>query len=490
MDVRFLQEVTEVDSLDHLYKPHDKTGEENLNKVGKLEEKQGLKVNLVNLIDVLQKVTEVDNLGLHLGVPRHELDKIRQDFHTTEERKRTMLKWWLDNDLNRTWEKVITVLRAIHKPVLADAVAQVSKRKSLYEPDEIDSQRWEENLNKVGKLEEKLREVQQRSKHLEKEWEKGETEWRGYLEKLLKIEEDWEDLIRAQQTERAFLTLGISWLLQSELESLHRHSVLEHKVQQQVERSKKLREFLRRAEEHQRGLQDTEKELNEWEKALLEQETELQMRIDQMEELGIKFSGEAKDCRERLEKSRKRLQICRKNMSECRGELTKSQRQLQKCREKLTECEVSLKRCSDELNENHSQITKCIEDMKQESKNLSGQIAALTVAAGGMLGGAGGVGAAAVVGALGGPVGLMAAAGVGLLSGILGGAVFADRHEKQLKEKRAKLYRCESELNTCGNVVERCKEVLRKSQEELQELKQIVSELEQSFHKLSLSTST
>lgn len=45
----------------------------------------GLELNLVNLIDVLQKVTEVDNLGLHLGVPKHELDKITQDFHTTEE---------------------------------------------------------------------------------------------------------------------------------------------------------------------------------------------------------------------------------------------------------------------------------------------------------------------------------------------------------------------------------------------------------------------
>ena len=44
-----------------------------------------LEVNLVNLVDVLQKVTDVDNLGLHLGVPKLELDKIRQGFHTTEE---------------------------------------------------------------------------------------------------------------------------------------------------------------------------------------------------------------------------------------------------------------------------------------------------------------------------------------------------------------------------------------------------------------------
>ena len=107
----------------------------------------GFELNLVNLMDVLQEVTEVDSLGLQLGVPRHELDKIWQDFwQETEERKRAMLKWWLDNDLNCTWEKVISALRANYNPDLADEVAQVSKRQT--------SKTGEENLNKVGKLEE------------------------------------------------------------------------------------------------------------------------------------------------------------------------------------------------------------------------------------------------------------------------------------------------------------------------------------------------
>jgi len=362
----------------------------------------GLEVNLVNLMDVLQKVTEVDSLGLHLGVPEDVMVEIRQDYHMTKDQKRAILKWWLDNDLNRTWGKVITALRAIHKPVLADAVARVSERQSLYEPDEMDLQRWEEDLDKVGKLEEKLREALQRSERLEKEWEKGETEWREYLEKLKKIEEEWEGLVRGQQTERAFLTLGISLIFQSNSESLHRYHVLCNEVQQHVERSKELRGFRERALQHQRGLKDTETALNAWEKELQEQGFELEKRIKEMEELGKKFSGEARDCKNKLEKSRGRLQTCQKKMRECRDELTKSHRRLQECKEKLTECEVSLKRCNDELSENHSQITKCIEGMQKESKELSGQIAALTVTAGGLLGG---VGTAAAIGAIGGAVG-------------------------------------------------------------------------------------
>ena len=93
-----------------------------------------LKVILVNLLDVLQKVADVDDLGLHLGVPKHELDKIRQDYHKTDERKREMLQWWLDHTLNPTWGRVITALRAMHQSGLADAVAEVSTWESLYEP--------------------------------------------------------------------------------------------------------------------------------------------------------------------------------------------------------------------------------------------------------------------------------------------------------------------------------------------------------------------
>ena len=45
-----------------------------------------------------------------------------------------------------------------------------------------------------------------------------------------------------------------------------------------------------------------------WEIALIEPEKELQKRIDQMNELGDRFSGEAINCREQLGKSRARLQ--------------------------------------------------------------------------------------------------------------------------------------------------------------------------------------
>ena len=139
---------------------------------------------------------------------------------------------------------------------------------------------------------------------MEKEWEKGEEEWNEYLKELKKIEEGWKDLVKSQQSQRAFLTLGLSLLFESDLAVLLQYPMLEYKLKQTVNISKQLRGFHERAMQHQHGLQKTETDLSEWEKALVEQVSELQKRIDQMEELGEKFSGEAKDCRKRLEKSR------------------------------------------------------------------------------------------------------------------------------------------------------------------------------------------
>ena len=210
-----------------------------------------LEVNLVNLLDVLQKVTDVYDLGLHLGVPEHALDKIQQDFHMTDERKREMLKWWLRHTHKPTWKKLIAALRKMNLPILANAVAVVSKRESLHEPCDEDSQRWEHKVKT-------LKQVLERAKHLEKEWEKGEEEWRKHLKGLGKVAEGWEDLVETQQ---AYLTLGISLLFQSNSTPLRQCSLLDQKVQKQLQRSKELRQFYGEASQHRHKLQNAEMEL-------------------------------------------------------------------------------------------------------------------------------------------------------------------------------------------------------------------------------------
>lgn len=426
----------------------------------------------MNLVGVLQKVTDVVDLGLHLGVPKQELDQIRQDFHTKDEQKRNMLQWWLKNDLAE-WEQVISALRAMKEPVLADAVAVVCKCESLCESPTKESPRW---AKMIKLLDEKLKEVQHRSQCLGRVWETGEEEWHKFLKEMKTIEEAWRDLVKSQQTERAFLSLGISFLCHSDLELLHRTDALKEKAELLIATSRKLRELYRRTTQHQSGLQNTETELEEWEKALLEHVSEVQRHIYQLKE---KFLGETKDCIKQLEKSQEQLQTCRMKIIECRDELTKSQRQLQRCQEKLVECGEYFKRCRDDLSNCHSQITHCIEGLKKQSEGLPTQIEALKVVAGI---GIGGVGVGAAVGAIVGPIGMA-------LGAMIGGAIIgvglegtAQGERVKLAEAEKRLRECEERLIDCGNLVERCSRVLRKSEEELHELHKIMIELDQTLY--------
>ena len=116
-----------------------------------------MEVNLENLVDVLRKVTDVDDLGLHLGVPKHELDIIRQYIYWKDQQKTTLLQWWLNNDLAE-WERVISALRTMKEPVLADAVAVVCKCESLHESPTEESQRGDKNIRKMKLLDAKLKE--------------------------------------------------------------------------------------------------------------------------------------------------------------------------------------------------------------------------------------------------------------------------------------------------------------------------------------------
>lgn len=428
-----------------------------------------LEVNLKNLVNALKKLTKVDDLGLRLDVPGYELDKMGIDFPKIEDRKREILKWWLNNNSNPTWKKVKDVLREMNLPVLANEVAEASKGRSHHEPSEEDLQRWEENFRKITLLDE---EVEQSSEHLKEEWEKGENEWHEYLKKLEEIEDCWDYLAKTRQIYENF--------------GNHlRYFELKESLLQRIERGKKLRELHGEAAEHQCGLQSTETELNEWEEAL----------VEQMEKLGERFAGEAKDCRERLERSQEQLQIYRRKISECRNELTKPKRQLQKYQKKLAGCEVSLWRCRNELNRSHSHITECIEGLEKSLKSLPVKIRTLIVAAGGLLGAGvsyAGIGTRtapevsteAAAGTAAGVAGTGTVAGLQLgpiAVGIVGGIVVAQLYEKLPKTSLREKVCTQHELYYCRDAIEKCRQVLRKSEKELESLQSDFRKLKVTF---------
>lgn len=408
-----------------------------------------LKVNLTNLVEVLQSVIDVYRFGLHLGIENPALNRIRHDFPERNDQLVEMLQWWLKSDLNCTWKRVISALKVMNRTKLAAAVTVVSRRESLHEPPTKESKRWGENLEIVVSLEEKLGQLQQHSEHVNKEWEKGESEYLGTegqkaaTKALVKPSHECKSDVESE----------------SNLEVLYQCSELTQNVEQHVKRKRDLRGFCERGKEHQRRLQETKMELNKSKEALAKQELELQERIDQMEELGGRFSEEANDCREWLQKSQEQQQTCEQKIHECRDELSQQQRQVEEYQKKLEECEVILKKCRDKLGDSHSKIIQYIEGLKTKSKNLLDEIKRKeTLPA---------TNAGASLGAW------LGYEKVGETIGFITDLVAGGSKEHVAvsmmisEEPKTKLRRCEMELKECSEVVKKCEEVLRNSDKEL-----------------------
>ena len=68
--------------------------------------------NDINLIAVLRSViaiTDWTSLGLTLGIPSHELERIRRDGYDEKDRLRRMVSMWLDNGTG-SWKCLVEAL--------------------------------------------------------------------------------------------------------------------------------------------------------------------------------------------------------------------------------------------------------------------------------------------------------------------------------------------------------------------------------------------
>ena len=73
-------------------------------------------LTLKNLTNALHEVTDWKNLGIQLNIGYHELEKFASDYQNkTDQCKPAMLQFWLDSDVNASWEKLVTALDEMKK---------------------------------------------------------------------------------------------------------------------------------------------------------------------------------------------------------------------------------------------------------------------------------------------------------------------------------------------------------------------------------------
>ena len=82
------------------------------------------KVEMKDLIQELEEVTEWEYFGTCLGLPEHTLQTIRRDNRrNTENRKREVLMEWTKIKVP-TWRRVIRALLEMGMEVLAEKIAR------------------------------------------------------------------------------------------------------------------------------------------------------------------------------------------------------------------------------------------------------------------------------------------------------------------------------------------------------------------------------
>ena len=89
-----------------------------------------LDLSLKNLINALRKLTDWYDLGLQLDIEDHCLEKFLSENHAIEERKRAMLRFWLQSDEEASWEKLLLALREMKQHCLAKEIEKKCRMSS------------------------------------------------------------------------------------------------------------------------------------------------------------------------------------------------------------------------------------------------------------------------------------------------------------------------------------------------------------------------
>ena len=77
-----------------------------------------------NLFSELEPVTEWFQLGIKLGLQVHKLNKIRQDYHGTDQQMLQMLDLWLRRTPSASWLDVVNALEEMEENTVARNIRQ------------------------------------------------------------------------------------------------------------------------------------------------------------------------------------------------------------------------------------------------------------------------------------------------------------------------------------------------------------------------------
>jgi len=311
-------------------------------------------LNLVNILNVPAVVRTNDwkDVGLELGVEEYVLDIIDRDcLGRTNDCKREMFSYWLENDLHKSWEKVSCAVKTVkerikevsHEQEKNEMHIQKEKSRALEAVRQLKISL--EMLNdtntdikdKCTKLAEELKEQNGKWDSFQTHWERDDTKWEEGAERRQQIREVLgAHNLKESQFVKHFLQekeLPVN-LSDREVECHLRKYILE----EEVEHSKQFRVRHQQVQDHHKELKYLWNELNECKKLaeehLAQKYTKLVNLLEKELCLELKNLGNLErqlaNFKKMLEECTAALKVCGQALAEAEKCLKNSQNQLEK----------------------------------------------------------------------------------------------------------------------------------------------------------------
>ena len=80
-----------------------------------------------NILRAVEEVEDTDKLGLYLGVPKSERDKIQREFSSEVQQKKAFISYFFEHDPVASWRSVIRALDGMGQTGAADAIRHLAE---------------------------------------------------------------------------------------------------------------------------------------------------------------------------------------------------------------------------------------------------------------------------------------------------------------------------------------------------------------------------
>ena len=417
-----------------------------------------------NVVKALENFSPRDwfDLGIQLDISVNKLKEIEVNGRFAEECKLYMLSFWLEKDVNRSWQKLVNALRQLKKWQIVVDVRLYWETVWDYESEEPGLREIASKLETRGRILEEERvkyreqykpenEARQKEKQ---EWQRMEQELKEQQQEVIRLTNLLKRVNEPEAAEKELQQLHQALGLSEQKSKLVLTCLVQKRVvKEEVNTSHQLAKRYKQLKKYKITAKNQAGEMETWEELLNGHIENLSAYTDGMKTAGGRFASDFERLQTQLGKLTEMFHQTRVQLRSCEEEFQRYELEFSECLDKMNVCERSLATSQHKLRSSTDNLESFRGILEKKLPRLqiqlfgilrSQQFAKAVVA-----GAAYGVGVGLVLG----PIGVVVGYNLGAF---FVGTLLEDHHRKKVEVER-----CEKELGTCDKTLLECKEALK-----------------------------